>query len=42
MKKYLNSSLGLLAGIISIPLIIVAWPFFCAYFMYNETDEDYL
>ena len=39
-RKILNALLGLVAGIVTAPLAVVAWPFAVAIFMYNETDEE--
>ena len=38
-KKYFNAALGLAAGIVSLPLMIVGWPFCLAYFLYNEIED---
>lgn len=40
MKRIFNAALGFVAGIVSVPLAVVAWPFAVAIFMYNETDEE--
>ncbi len=40
MKRIFNAALGFVAGIVSAPLAVVAWPFAVAIFMYNETDEE--
>ncbi len=39
-RKLLNATLGLAAGIVTLPLAIFAWPILAAWFMYNETDDD--
>lgn len=38
-RKCFNAALGFVAGIVSIPLMIVGWPFCLAYFLYNETED---
>lgn len=32
--------LGLVAGIVTAPLALVAWPTFLAWFAFNESDEE--
>ena len=39
-KRIANAMAGFILGILSVPLVAVAWPFAAAYFLYNETDED--
>jgi hypothetical protein len=38
MKRLLNTLLGLAAGIVTAPLVAVAWPFVAAWFMFNESE----
>lgn len=38
-RKLLAALLGLAAGIVSEPLALIVWPAFCAWFMYNETED---
>lgn len=38
-RKLLAALLGLAAGIITAPLALVVWPAFCAWFMWNETED---
>lgn len=35
-RKLLNAALGLGLGIFTLPLILVAWPFAAARFMWND------
>lgn len=39
-RRLLNSALGFCLGIFTLPVILVAWPFAAAWFMWNETDGD--
>lgn len=39
-RKFRNALLGLAVGLVTLPLGIVAWPAFCAWWLYNETDDD--
>ena len=38
--KLMNGVLGLVAGVASIPVMIVVWPIMFAWWIANETDED--
>ena len=40
MQKWFNALLGLALGVCTLPLALVAWPLFLAWFLWNETDED--
>ena len=40
-RKILNAALGLLAGIVTAPLAAIAWPAFCAVFLWNEVKQAY-
>lgn len=40
-SKFGWAVLGFVAGIVAIPIIVVFIPFFFAWFLYNESDEDY-
>lgn len=40
-RKLLNAALGFGLGIFTLPLILVAWPFAAAWWMWQETDADY-
>lgn len=37
-RRLLNAALGLVAGIFTAPLALVAWPLFAAWFMWNESE----
>jgi len=37
-KKFGMGVLGFVAGIVCAPIVIVATPFFLAWFLYNEED----
>lgn len=37
-RKFPCFLLGLLAGIVTIPLMVIVWPFFLAWFLANERD----
>lgn len=39
-RRILNAALGLGLGLFTLPLALISWPFFCAWFMWCETDED--
>lgn len=39
IRKIATALLGFVAGIVSIPLVMIAWPFVCAWFIYNETED---
>lgn len=39
-RKLANAALGLAAGIITMPLAIVVWPIFAAWFFWHETDVE--
>ena len=38
-RKLLNALLGFAAGIVTLPLAILAWPILAAWFAWNETDD---
>ena len=38
--KILNGLLGLAVGVCSLPLAPLVWPAFCAWYLWNETDDD--
>lgn len=38
MKRLLNAALGFALGIVTAPLLAVAWPFVAAWFMWNESE----
>ena len=40
MQKRFNALLGLALGITTLPLALVAWPLFLAWFLWNEAEED--
>jgi len=40
-RRLLNAALGLGLGIFTLPLILVAWPFVAAWWMWQETDDNY-
>ena len=40
-SKFGMAVLGFAAGIVIAPLVAVIAPFFFAWFLYNESDEDY-
>lgn len=40
-RKLLNAALGLALGIFTLPLITVAWPFAAAWWMWQETEDNY-
>lgn len=33
-------ALGFVAGVFTLPFVVCVWPFFCAYFMFNEVDKE--
>jgi hypothetical protein len=37
-RRLLNAALGLAAGLVTAPFALVAWPFFLAWFMFNESE----
>ena len=39
-RRIFTALLGLAAGIITWPIAAIVWPAFCAWFLYNES-EDY-
>lgn len=39
-RKLLNAFLGLGLGVFTLPVILVAWPFVAAMWMWNETEEN--
>lgn len=39
-RKLLNALLGLAAGLITLPLAILAWPILAAWFFWDETDAE--
>lgn len=39
-RKIANAALGLAAGIVTLPLAIVAWPILAAWFAWRETDGE--
>lgn len=39
MGKYLMASFGFVAGIITMPVGMLIWPFFMAWFLYNEKED---
>lgn len=40
MLKIFYGFVGLIAGVITIPMAVFVWPLFLAYFMFNEQEED--
>ena len=40
-RKFANAALGFGLGIFTLPLILVAWPFVAAWWMWQETDDNY-
>ena len=38
--KLRNATLGLALGICTMPLGVVAWPLFLAWWCWNETDDE--
>lgn len=38
MKRFTAACLGLLAGLVTVPLAIIVWPFVVAWFLYNESE----
>ena len=40
MQKRFNALLGLALGICTLPLALVAWPIFLAWFLWNETEDE--
>lgn len=40
LRKLLAALLGFAAGVVSDPLALLIWPFFVAWFLYNESDDD--
>lgn len=40
-QKLLNALLGFAAGIVTLPIAIFAWPILAAWFMWNETDDEW-
>lgn len=39
MKKFAASVAGFIAGIVSLPLMIIAWPVTVAWFCWSEMDD---
>lgn len=39
-RRLLNALLGLAAGIVTAPIALLAWPFYLAWFMFNETEGE--
>ncbi len=37
-RKLANALLGLAAGIVTAPIAMLAWPFYLAWFMWNESE----
>ena len=37
-RRILSAALGLAAGIVTAPLAKLAWPVFCAWFLFNESE----
>lgn len=40
LRKLCAALLGFAAGVVSDPLMLLIWPFFVAWFLYNEADDD--
>lgn len=40
IRRIFRAALGLVAGCITAPLMLIAWPIFMAWYLFNETDED--
>lgn len=40
IRKLLNSVLGFGLGIFTLPVILVAWPFAAAWWMWQESEEN--
>ena len=40
IRKIFNGLLGLAVGVCSLPLAPIVWPAFCAWYLWNETDDD--
>lgn len=38
--KFIAGTFGLLAGVVTAPLALIAWPIMLAMFMFNEVDEE--
>ena len=38
-KKFIAGTFGFLAGVVTAPLALLAWPVMLAMFMYSEADE---
>ena len=41
IKKIAYAALGFVAGVVSIPLMVIGWPIMTAWFMWNEYYEDF-
>lgn len=39
-RKIVASIIGLIAGAITIPIVVFIWPIFLAYFFFNESEEN--
>lgn len=37
-RRLLNAALGFVLGVITAPIALVAWPLFCVWFMWNESE----
>lgn len=40
VKKYLAAALGLTVGIITLPVALIVFPAFAAWFFYNEISDE--
>ena len=40
MQKWFNALLGLALGVCTLPLALVAWPLFLAWFLWHETEDE--
>lgn len=40
-RKLLNAALGFGIGVFTLPIILVAWPFEAARWMWHESDDNY-
>lgn len=40
LRKSAIAAFGLVAGIVTSPLVAVLWPFAFAWWLWNEADED--
>lgn len=39
INKILSALLGVAVGVITWPIAAIAWPFVCAWYLYNERDD---